>query len=75
MSSLKRAFLSCFVITILGFTSQVKATGLSWDVDSDGNIDALTDGLLLLRYTFGLRDSDLTSGAISTDSPLSPSAV
>ena len=75
MSSLKRVFLSCFVIIFLGFTSQVKATDLSWDVDSDGNIDALTDGLLLLRYTFGLRGNDLASGAVSTDSPLSLSAV
>ena len=75
MSSLKRVFLSCFVITFLGFTSQVKATDLSWDMDSNGNIDALTDGLLLLRYTFGLRGNDLASGAVSTDSPLSPSAV
>jgi hypothetical protein len=75
MSSLKRVFLSFFVITFLGFTSQVKATDLSWDMDSNGNIDALTDGLLLLRYTFGLRGNDLASGAVSTDSPLSPSAV
>jgi len=75
MSSLKRVFFSCFVIIFLGFTSQVKATDLSWDVDSDGNIDALTDGLLLLRYTFGLRGNDLASGAVSTDSPLSLSAV
>ncbi|MED6344861.1 MAG: 1,4-beta-D-glucan glucohydrolase, partial [Pseudomonadota bacterium] len=26
----------------------------SGDIDGDGNVDALTDGLLLLRYLFGL---------------------
>ena len=75
MSSPKKILLSVFLLIFLGYTSQVKATDLSWDVDSDGNIDALTDGLLLLRYTFGLRNNELTNGAISTDSPLSPSAV
>ena len=26
-----------------------------WDFDKNGNVDALTDGLLFLRYLFGLR--------------------
>lgn len=34
------------------------------DIDSDGRIDALTDGLLLMRYLFGLRGDALTTGAI-----------
>jgi hypothetical protein len=42
----------------------------SWDFDKDGNADALTDGLLLLRYTFGLRGASLTDGAIASDSSL-----
>ncbi len=75
MASLKRVVLSSFVIIFLSFTTQIKASDLSWDVDSDGNTDALTDGLLLLRYTFGLRGNELTNGTISSDSPLSPSAV
>jgi hypothetical protein len=75
MTSLRRVVLSSFVIIFLSFTTQIKASDLSWDVDSDGNTDALTDGLLLLRYTFGLRGNELTNGTISTDSPLSPSAV
>ena len=30
---------------------------LSIDIDGDGKVDALTDGLLLLRYMFGLSGS------------------
>ena len=26
----------------------------TWDFDGNGQVDALTDGLILLRYTFGL---------------------
>jgi hypothetical protein len=34
------------------------------DIDQNGTVDALTDGLLLLRYAFGLRGSALVSGAV-----------
>jgi hypothetical protein len=64
-----------FVIIFLVFTSQVKATDLSWDVDFDGTTDALTDGLLILRYAFGIRGSSLTDDVISNQSDLSPSEV
>ncbi len=36
------------------------------DVDGDGEMDALTDGLLLLRYLFGFRDETLITGALSS---------
>jgi hypothetical protein len=35
------------------------------DIDDDGELNALTDGLLLLRYLFGLRESNLVDGVIS----------
>jgi hypothetical protein len=35
------------------------------DIDGDGKVDALTDGLLLLRYMFGLRDEILIDQAVS----------
>jgi hypothetical protein len=38
---------------------------LSIDIDGDGKVDALTDGLILLRYMFGLSGSSLTTGVIS----------
>ena len=43
----------------------------SWDFDADGNADALTDGMLLLRYAFGLRGELLVSNAMAEDSQLS----
>lgn len=47
----------------------------TWDFDGNGQVDALTDGLILLRYTFGLSGETLTKGAISPESPLSASQV
>jgi len=44
---------------------------ISYDVDGNGHADALTDGLMMLRYAFGLRGEPLWRGAIATDSPLS----
>ena len=35
------------------------------DIDGDGQNSPLTDGLLLLRYLFELRNDALTSGAVS----------
>ena len=37
------------------------------DVDGNGTPDALTDGLLIIRYLFGLSDDALTTGAIAGD--------
>ena len=34
------------------------------DIDGNGTADALTDGLLIVRYLFGLRDSALIAGAV-----------
>jgi uncharacterized repeat protein (TIGR01451 family) len=35
------------------------------DVDGSGQADALTDGLMIIRYLFGLRGASMTQGAIS----------
>jgi hypothetical protein len=40
------------------------------DFDRNGQLNALTDGLLLLRHTFGLRGTALTHGVIALDSSL-----
>ena len=47
----------------------------NFDIDLDGNVDALTDGLLMLRYAFGLNGDDLTNSTIASGSPLTPSEV
>jgi hypothetical protein len=57
------------------FASCAYSETLSWDIDNDGSADALTDGLLLLRFSFDLRGDALTNGAISTESNLSPAEV
>ena len=36
------------------------------DIDGNGTADALTDGLLVIRYLFGLRDATLIQGAVGT---------
>ncbi len=54
------------------------ATGVfvpSLDIDNDGNIDAMTDGVLLLRYLLGTRDTALTSGAIGINAERSATAI
>jgi hypothetical protein len=46
---------------LAGMTTGAPAT---LDIDSNGAADALTDGLLVIRYLFGLRGSGLINGAI-----------
>ena len=41
----------------------------AFDIDGDGNVDALTDGLLILRYLFGLRGDSLIQGAFVPGAP------
>jgi hypothetical protein len=36
------------------------------DIDGSDNVDALTDGLMMLRYLFGLRGASLIDGAVAT---------
>lgn len=45
--------------------SYLAALDLALDVDSDGNVDALTDGVLVLRWMLGRDGDELTSGALS----------
>ena len=47
----------------------------SFDFDKNGTIDALTDGLLLLRYAFGLRGDNLINAAIGLDSTLTAEEI
>ena len=47
----------------------------TWDFDGNGVADALTDGLMLLRYTFNITDLNMTIGAIADNATLSPTQV
>jgi hypothetical protein len=37
------------------------------DIDGSGSVDALTDGLIIMRYMFGFTGDDLIDGAVSDD--------
>ena len=45
--------------------SYLQTDSVYLDIDDDGTTDALTDGLLLLRYLFGFTGQTLTEGAVS----------
>ncbi|MEO8136891.1 MAG: hypothetical protein ABI831_23305 [Betaproteobacteria bacterium] len=46
-------------------TAYLNAIAPALDVDGDGRVDALTDGVMVLRFQFGVRGEALTQGAIS----------
>ena len=47
--------------------ARVNLLGDNLDIDQDGSVDALSDGLIILRYLFGLSGEPLTTGVISDD--------
>jgi len=49
-------------------TNRLKALNPLLDVDADGEIRALTDGLLIIRSLFGFTDEALTSGSLGDKS-------
>ena len=47
--------------------SRIATLGDLADIDGNGDIDALTDGLLTLRYLFGLQGDTLINGTVASD--------
>jgi predicted Zn-dependent protease with MMP-like domain len=47
--------------------SRIETLGDLADIDGNGDIDALTDGLLTLRYLFGLQGDTLINGVVAVD--------
>jgi hypothetical protein len=47
--------------------SRIETLGDLADIDGNGDIDALTDGLLTLRYLFGLEGDTLINGVVASD--------
>ncbi len=45
--------------------SYLDALGLALDIDQDGSLGPLTDGVLVLRYLFGFTGAALTTGAVN----------
>ena len=68
-------------LTPINFTSDNTAAGYAfssdnyvldivsatWDIDGNGKADALTDGLTLLKASFGLSGQSMIEGSIATD--------
>ena len=54
-------------ISSIDIGSRIDDLGNLIDVDGNGRIDALTDGLIVLRYLFGLRGDVLINGVIASD--------
>ena len=48
-------------------TTRINDLGSAADIDGNGDIDALTDGLLTLRYLFGLEGDTLINGVVAGD--------
>ena len=46
----------------------------TFDIDQNGSVDALSDGLILLRYFFGLRDDALVNDVVSPDASTTSAA-
>ena len=47
--------------------ARIATLGVLADIDGNGQIDALTDGLLTLRYLFGLEGETLIAGVVASD--------
>ena len=47
--------------------TRINTLGDLADIDGSGKIDALTDGLLILRYLFGLEGETLVNGVVSSN--------
>ncbi len=50
-----------------GVFAQRFALPLAFDLDADGTVQTLTDGLLWLRYLFGFTGATLSAGAVDPD--------
>jgi hypothetical protein len=59
----------------LSVSENIPIQNYTIDFDQNGEVDALTDGLLLLRYLSEYRGDSLTNNAIANNSPLTPEEV
>ena len=48
-------------------SAQLDAIEPALDIDDDGSVGALSDGLLIIRHRFGFTGSALVSGALGTN--------
>ena len=60
--------------TSVDIESRIATLGDLADIDGNGQIDALTDGLLTLRYLFGLEGEALIDGVVAPDATITSAA-
>ncbi len=58
----------CNATVIRAYAEELKELDLI-DIDGNGNPDPLTDGVLFLRYLFGIRGAALIVGAVAPGAP------
>jgi hypothetical protein len=56
---------NCTRCAAADITAYLNGLGLVMDIDNNGALDPLTDGLLVLRFTFGFTGTTLTNGAVA----------
>ena len=54
---------------------ELEILNATWDFDGNGQADALTDGLMMLRHLFGLRGDLVTNDAMADNSPFDSQQV
>ena len=60
--------------TSVDIEARIAMLGTLADIDGNGDVSALTDGLLVLRYLFGLTGDALISGVVASDATRTTSA-
>ena len=65
MSRLNLTVMGILFLAVLQ-NAQSSEADFSFDIDGDGETEALTDGLLVLRYLFGFSGTTLSEGAVSS---------
>lgn len=55
-------------VTSEDIEARIRALDMQLDIDQNGQVDALTDGLLILRYLLGMRGTNLVRGVVADNS-------
>lgn len=71
----KKNSLIGLLLSLVVFANKSLSNTTTWDFDNNGEVDALTDGLLFLRHAFGQTGNSLTDAALSPDSTMTSSEV
>lgn len=75
MKTNKKNSLIGLLLSLVVFANESSSNTATWDFDVNGEVDALTDGLLFLRHAFGQTGNNLTEGALSPNSTMTSSEV